>query len=732
MIAEVIVDVLSGEVDKIFDYIIPNNLNVVAGHQVIVPFGNRKIEGFVLQIKKSTNVPQDKLKEIIAIASKKPVILPELMGLIDEMKTNYHLRYVDIIRLIVPTQIRDRSVQAKIIKYYYLADDSIVQNCLQNLRKNAKNIPLLISHLQKIGKDTSANLNKKFSYSAVSKLVQEGVLLEKQKRVRRQSFVVKKEDKVVQLTAMQKSAVHKVVGAKHDVFLLHGVTGSGKTEVYMHIITQMLNQNKTAIMLVPEISLTPQMVGLFTSRFGDDIAVLHSKLSMGEKFDEWHRIYEGKAKIVIGARSAIFAPLQNVGVIIIDEEHDNSYLSDSNPRYSAVEVAEMRAQANNCPLLLGSATPNVESYYKTKIGQHKLIELPHRVNNKEMPKIEIVDMKEQFQLGHAPFSVPLIERLQAVVEEEKQAIVFLNRRGFSTFLMCMKCGYIPKCEGCDFSLVYHKQYNELKCHYCGKRYKTINTCEVCGSKSFKTGNAGTQQICEQLSKKFPAVPIFRFDNDSTSTKDAHAKILSEFGKAKPSILVGTQMIAKGHDFPEVSLVGIIDADLSLFFNDFRSSEKTFQLITQVSGRAGRSEVEGHVILQTYFPKHYVYMLASNYDYKKFFDKEINLRQTTLFPPFSKIIRVLIASKDDDWAKEVTHQCFIKLKNLRIENLKDFYFLEAMKSPITKIKNKFRYQIVTKYKKSKEKEITDKIFEIVNDLPKRNVQIFIETNPQSMS
>ena len=732
MIAEVIVDVLSSEVDKIFDYIIPTNLTVMVGHQVVVPFGARKIEGFVLKIKKTSEVQQEKLKEIKSILNIKPIILPELMGLIDEMKSLYHLRYVDIIRLIVPSQIRSGKVQAKIVKNYYLADEKTVENCLNNLRKNAKNIPLLITHLQNVGEDCSINLNKKYSSATVKKLIQDGVLLEKTKKIRRKAFVIKNEDKIVLLTKMQQLAVDTVTASKHDVFLLHGVTGSGKTEVYMNIITNMLKRNKTAIMLVPEISLTPQMVGLFFSRFGEEIAVLHSKLSMGERFDEWHRIFESKAKIVIGARSAIFAPIKNVGIIIIDEEHDNSYLSDSNPRYSAIEVAQMRSKANNCPLLLGSATPNFESYHKTQTGEYKLLELPQRVNKKEMPEIEIVDMKEQFQLGHTPFSLPLIEKLHEVVDNKKQAILFINRRGFSTFLMCLKCGHIPKCDACDFSLVYHKEYDELKCHYCGKRYKTINTCEVCGYKEFKSGNAGTQQICESLRQKFPNVPIFRFDNDSTSNKDAHAKILSQFGKAKPSILVGTQMVAKGHDFPEVSLVGIMDADLSLFFNDFRASEKTFQLITQVSGRAGRSEVEGHVILQTYFPKHYVYMLASKYDYKRFYDKEINLRQTTLFPPFSKILRLLIASVDDAKAKEVTHQCFLKLKDLRVNNLKDFYFLEAMKSPITKIKNKFRYQIVIKFSKEKEKAITDKIFNIISELPKKNVQIFIETNPQNMS
>lgn len=732
MIAEVIVDVLSSQVDRVFDYIVPTHLNVQPGHQVLVPFGNRKLEGFVLHLKEKSDLAPDKLKEIINISMEQPLILPELMQLIYTMKTKYHLRFVDVIRLIIPAQIRGGQVSAKIIQIAQINDIEKADEYLKGLRKNAKNIPLLIAHLTKKGKDTVTNLNKKFSSTAVTRLINDKILIVHEKQVRRRVVAMEKTDKIVTLTSMQKSAVKRVTTASYEKFLLHGVTGSGKTEVYMHIITNAIKNGKTAIMLVPEISLTPQMVGVFTSRFGDDIAVLHSKLSMGERFDEWYRIFNGKAKIVIGPRSAIFAPVKNLGAIIVDEEHDNSYLSDSNPRYSALEVAKMRAKYNNCPVVLGSATPNIESYYKTYTGEYTLLELPERVNDQPMPSMQIVDMSEQYKLGFSPFSKPLLEKLHSCVENDNQAILFINRRGYATFLMCLDCGHIPKCVACDFSLVYHKDKHELKCHYCGKRYRTVNVCEKCKGKNFKSGNAGTQQICNQLKEIFPKIPIFRFDNDSTATKGAHTKILSDFAKSKPSILVGTQMIAKGHDFPNVSLVGILDADLSLFFSDFRASEKTFQLITQVAGRAGRSTTSGEVVLQTYFPKNYVYMLASNYDYKRFYEKEINLRQTTMFPPFSKIVRLLISSEQEDVAKDITHQCFLKLKELRLDNLQEFYFLEAMRSPVTKIKNRFRYQIVLKYSIKKEKQITNSIFEVVESLPKRNVQIFVETNPQNMS
>ena len=734
MIAEVIVDVSNSNVDKVFDYLVPENSGVQLGDRVLLPFGNRTIEGYVINFKENSEYDNSKLKSIIKRLDDYPIIKPELLKLALHSRSLYHLRLNDSIKLIVPSQIRSGKIKAKIEKQVYLCDDEErVLNYVETLRKNSRNPILLINYLKEKGKENISTLNKLFTNSCVTKLLNDEILKFEEVRKNRNVNKFNVKDKSITLTQNQQRAVDEVLSSKANTFVLHGVTGSGKTEVYMHIIEEVLKSGKTAIMLVPEISLTPQVVGIFNARFGSILAVLHSGLSNGEKYDEWCRLYSGEAKIAIGARSAIFAPLENVGVIIIDEEHDNSYLSESNPRYLTHDLAIFRSKYNDCPLVLGSATPSLETYYKAKANEYKLIELPTRVNGKDMPTVSIVDMCKEFRGGNTtPFSADLLGELNNTIKEGNQAILFINRRGYSSFIMCRECSYIPKCTDCDVSLVYHKEENELKCHYCGKRYRNLTRCPECDSESIKMGGVGTQRVVSELKEIFPKVPIFRMDNDSTQTKDAHHKILSEFGKTKPAILVGTQMIAKGHDFPEVNLVGILDADLSLFFNDYKATEKTFQLITQVAGRAGRSEIEGKVILQTYFPKHYVYKLGANYNFKAFYDREINLRETTNFPPFTKIIRVLITSENDDLAKDVIHKSFMRLKNLRVEYGKDFYFLEVMKSPVTKIKNKFRYQIVARFSKKIEDEVINKIFTIVEEENKNKCTCFIETNPQNLS
>ena len=435
MIAEVIVDVLNSEVDRIFDYEVPESFSVLRGDRILVPFGNRQIEGFVMNLKDKTDCPPDKLKKIVKRFEDNPVILPELMDLIYYMRDFYHLRFVDIIRLVVPSQIRSGKVKELIEKWYYLADEEKVIEYISSLSKNAKNPPKVINYLKQKGEEKLSVLNKMFTGATISKMILEGVLFEKLKKVNRLSKIEGRTSKKVQLTEGQANAVNTILNAKGTTFLLHGVTGSGKTEVYMNVIESVLKASKTAIMLVPEISLTPQVVGLFKGRFGEDVAVLHSRLSAPERFDEWFRIFKGGAKIVIGARSAIFAPIKDLGAIIIDEEHDNSYLSDSNPRYYTHEVAIFRSKANNCPLVLGSATPNLDTYYKAKNGEFELLELPTRVNQKEMPKIEIVDMCTEFRSGNTtPFSARMLEELQHTVDEKRQAIIFINRRGFSSFV----------------------------------------------------------------------------------------------------------------------------------------------------------------------------------------------------------------------------------------------------------------------------------------------------------
>lgn len=723
MFAQVIIDQDVKAIDKIFEYNIPSNMSILVGMRVYVPFGKRVLQGYVISISEDCSYDKNKVKDIISPIDQFPAIKKQMLEVMQFMVKKNHLTMASTLRLFIPSQMREGKVKEIFETFYYLRQHDFVP------KSNAIKQKLLIDFLKKEGKVSSSKLGEMFGYQTIKTLYDKKVLEKEKEKIERIPYFIPKHDKKVVLNYMQNEAIKKI--SSEGVYLLHGVTGSGKTEVYMHLIERELAKGKNAIMLVPEISLTPQMVSNFKARFGDFVALLHSGLSAGEKFDEWKRIFSGQAKIVIGARSAIFAPIENLGIIIIDEEHEQSYISESNPRYFTHDIAKFRAKQNNCPLVLGSATPSIESYKKAIDGDYNLVELPVRANGKELPAIQIVDMIGELRRGNSGiFSAQLIADLNEVVTQKKQAMMFINRRGFSSFMRCRDCGYIAKCSDCDVSLVYHKEDNRLKCHYCGKQYKVLTSCPNCKSENIKHGAVGTEQVVSKLKELFPDVKILRMDNDTTSTKNSHQKILNEFKNSLPGVLVGTQMIAKGHDFENVTLVGIIDADQSLFQADYRSTERTFQLITQVAGRAGRSKDEGKVILQTYAPRHYVYKFASNYDYKGFFKKESNIRQTAQFPPYTRIIRVLFADCDENNARELLKICYTNIENLKDEFSNEILYLDAMKSPIKKIQNKFRFQILMRLKLEKADEIEKKVFDIVNNATKTNV--FIEINPTNMS
>lgn len=729
MIAKVIVDVNSSLVDKIFDYSCFDDVKV--GSRVLVPFGNRNIEGYVMELASISTVEPDKLKSIVKVMDSEPVLSEEMLELSKFMIQKYNLKTIDTLRLFLPSGMRNNKVKTQFVKMYSLTSN--YEDKLKLVKKNAKNQFELIEFLKANIQATSVNLNTKFGINSVKKLQELGIIYCTVNQV--DSRVKVKTNNAVnhELTALQQKVVNEVLDGKNQTFLVHGVTGSGKTEVYMHIISSVIQSSKTAIMLVPEISLTPQVMQNFVARFGDNVAILHSGLTLRERFDEWQRIKSGKAKIVVGARSAIFAPVSNLGIIIIDEEHDSSYYSENNPRYYTHEVASFRTRYNNCGLVLGSATPSVEDYYKAQSGEYKLCEMPVRVNSKDMPEIKIVDMQNELFNGNSSiFSNVLLEKISAKVQQKEQSIIFLNRRGYNSFVMCKDCGYTAKCEDCDVSLVYHKEDNELKCHYCGKRYRMLTSCPQCHSKYIRYGAIGTQKVVEELQKFFPEVKIFRLDNDSTKSKNGHEEILSQFASTSPSILVGTQMIAKGHDFPLVTLVGIVDADVSLHFSDYRANERTFNLITQVAGRAGRSERKGEVVLQTYMPKHYVYRYASEYNYKKFYERELNLRKVTNFPPFSQVVRVLITSEKETLALDKTKQIYEQIQKLKVQTPSDFFYLGAMKSPVKRIEKKYRYQIMMRISPASSGKIISKIFEIVKNSQHKLVYIFVEQNPQNLS
>lgn len=723
MFASVVIDQDTKALDKEFDYLIPDGMDIQVGMRVKVPFGARVLQGFVIDKKEISNYPSSKIKSIIEPIEDFPILKSEMLSLMKFMCEKYHLRMTSVLKLFVPSEIREGKVKELFEKWCSL-ENGVSAEEFKRAKKQMEIIQSFDDNPQKL-----STLKENFGTSAVKALIEKGALKIFNERINRTPYVEKVQEKKVKLNYMQENAIDKISVPK--TYLLHGVTGSGKTEVYMNLISRVLSQGKTAIMLVPEISLTPQVLSNFKARFGDEVALLHSGLSAGEKFDEWKRLFDGEAKVAVGARSAIFAPLENLGIVIIDEEHEQSYVSESNPRYDTHSVAKERAKLNNCPLVLGSATPSIDSYSKAKNGEYELIEMPVRANGREMPRIQIIDMMNEIRAGNGGmFSNQLLCDLAKVVNDKKQAMIFINRRGYSSFQMCKDCGYVAKCTDCDVSLVHHREENKLKCHYCGKQFRVLDKCPSCGSDRIKEGAVGTQKIVSELQKLFPNVTVLRMDADTTAKKNGHQKILAEFRDAKPGILVGTQMIAKGHDFEDVVLVGIVDADQSLYQSDYRSSERCFELITQVSGRAGRSEFEGKIDLQTYSPRHYVYKFAANYDYKAFFKKEENIRETAEFPPFSKIIRILFTHSDENVVKNELKLCYNKLLKVREKYFDDVIYMDAMKSPLKRLQNKFRYQVIIRLKNDNADAIEKEIFNCTLDAPKSSV--FFEINPSNMS
>lgn len=732
IIGKIIIDIASSLVDKVFDYILPDESYEI-GMRVYVPFGKIIKEGYIIDKTSESELEKTKLKTVISKIDNFPVILKEQLELAAFMKKKFHTGLCDAIRLFLPSEMRQGKVKELIKIDCYIEDEEKAKQYLSNVRKNASGIIGILNELLSNGAVSQTELNKKFNNGALKKLINDEIVKTREITVNRKPYEnITNNPTLVTLTPTQQSVADRIT-VENNIYLLHGVTGSGKTEVYMHCMQEILKRGKTGIMLVPEISLTPQVLANFRSRFSNDVALLHSGLSAGERFDEWKRILFGDAKIVIGARSAIFAPLKNIGLIVIDEEHDNSYNSDSNPRYSTIEVAKERARLSGASLVLGSATPSLVSYHNAVTGVYQLLEMKERINKRELPPITIIDMGEEIKRGNnGIFSTALKETLKKTIDDGNQAMLFINRRGFASFLMCKKCGWVAKCDACDVSLVYHKYERALKCHYCGNRFKVLTECPECGNKELSTGATGTEKVVSELQELFPNISIGRMDNDTTKNKDSHLKILSDFRAGKTRILVGTQMIAKGHDFPSVTLVGIIDADISLYQSSYSATEQTFELITQVAGRAGRADKSGEIILQTFVPKHYVYRLASFYDYPAFYKKEINLRQITMYPPFATIIRILFTSGDENLAKDAAKVYYDEVKKIQSEFNRDFIYLGVMKSPIGKIQNKFRIQILIRLRRDHEDEIISRLFDILDKNKLNNVSEFIELNPQNLS
>ena len=691
MVASVLVEISNRNIDKTFSYLVPKELesNIKIGIRVKVPFGKQKLEGFVLNLEKNDNI--EDLKEIISLVDQEAILNDELLKLGEYIQSLTLSTLISSYQVMLPKALKAQdktNINKSYDKYITLAID---KNKISDYKLNATQKKIIDEIL--IANNSKTHL-KQISLSSLNTLINKGILKEiKLEKYRLNSNRISK-DKRFELNQEQKQAVDKIMSSldKPNTYLLYGVTGSGKTEVYIEVIEKMLKRGKSAIVLVPEISLTPQMVERFTSRFPSDIAILHSRLSEGEKYDEYRKIVKEEVHIVIGARSAIFAPLKNIGVIIIDEEHTSTYKQENNPKYHAIDIAIKRSQYHNAQVVLGSATPSLESFSRAIAKKYQLIELKKRANKKELPEVSIVDMNKEIKKnGH--FSSELIENIQKNLDRKEQIILLLNRRGYASFITCSNCGFVSKCPNCDITLTYHKTSDMERCHYCGYATKRKEICPECHERAIKNLGFGTEKIEEELKKIFQA-KVIRMDLDTTSTKGSHEKIIKSFKQGDYDILLGTQMIAKGLDFPNVTLVGVINADTSLMIPNFRSSEYTFQLLSQVSGRSGRANKSGKVIIQTFNKDHYAIQLAQNHNYIQFFNKEMKIRKELNYPPYCYLVAIKVISKDYNTAKEESNFIALKLK----ENLKNSIVLGPSIGSTFKINNIYRFGILIKYKK----------------------------------
>ena len=748
MIAEVIIQSNVNKLNRVFDYKIPveyeNNALELIGARVLVPFSRMKKfeEGFVVNIKENTEF---QVKEIAKVQEK--YLSEEKIKLARWMAKRYFCNIADCLKLMLPpgtsTKIIDNRVKEKCLKFVVLkkSEDEIefdIESGKIKSEKQIRTLRFLLENEESLISDIEMFADS--SRAVVNTLVKNGYVEIIEKKVERDPFQEKEIEKneKLKLTDEQQNAFDIICDSMDDMlfseFLLYGVTGSGKTEVYLQLIEKALNEQKSSILLVPEISLTPQTVNRFISRFGKEkIAVLHSKLSVGERYDQWHKINNGTAKIIIGARSAIFAPVMNLGIVIIDEEHDGSYKSEMTPRYDAKKVAEYMCRQANVPLVLGSATPDMETYFKAKNEEIMLLELTKRANESELPQVDVIDLREELAKGNkSMISTKLYSEIEKNLKTKQQTILYLNRRGFSTFVMCRNCGYTVKCKNCNINLTYHSNTNKLKCHYCGYEEKIVKTCPECGSEQIRYFGTGTQKLEFEINKLFPQASIIRMDVDTVSKKNSHEQILDKFRNENIDILIGTQMVVKGHHFPNVTLVGVIAADGSLNIDDFRANERTFQILTQVAGRAGRGEKKGRVIVQTYNPDNFSIECAKEQNYDLFYNTEIALRKQLKYPPFCDIIVIGLTSENEVEVKNVAEKIHLYLKTRVIKENIGIILYKAIPAPIDKIKNKYRWRILIKCKFSEE------IVNLMNDtletyyaFNSKSTRITIDLNPNNM-
>ena len=789
-LAKVIVDVPLMQTDKPYSYAVPKEFSTMleVGMRVHVPFGkaNRLIQGIVVELAEETT---PELKEIVEVLDFTPVLNEEQLWLAEELRKSVFSYKISILKAMLPGFLNssydkilhaqpslneqdrllifdneeqqhflslDKELQAKVMRLtrqgaiqveyqaidqkhiktekWYQVNQGILEQLVIPQRANKKQALRDVLQAQ-TAMYRLADLKEHFSREVIHYFVEQEAVQIIEKEVSRSEayFENVATDSALVLNEEQGAAVQAITqqiehGGKP--FLLEGVTGSGKTEVYLQVIQEALSRGKTAIMLVPEISLTPQVTNRFIARFGKKVAILHSGLSNGEKYDEWRKVERGEAQVVVGARSAIFAPLKNIGAIIIDEEHEASYKQDSNPRYHARDVALLRAKYNQAVLVLGSATPSLESRARAGKGVYHFLQLTKRAKPQaQIPEVEIVDFRDYIGQNEASnFTPVLLEAIQDKLDRKEQVVLMLNRRGYSSFVMCRECGTVDTCPNCDISLTLHMDTKSMNCHYCGFSKGIPHTCPNCSSRSIRYYGTGTQKAYGELAEAFPQARILRMDVDTTRKKGSHEQILKEFGEGRADILLGTQMIAKGLDFPNVTLVGVLNADTALNLPDFRSSERTFQLLTQVAGRAGRAEKEGHVIIQSYNPKHYAITFAKNQDYEGFYAYEMSIRKQLAYPPYYFTVGLTLSHKIE---AEVVKKSYEVLNMIRSGLSDKVQILGPTPKPIARTHNLYHYQLIIKYRFEEHlQDVLNQILDWTQEKINKDLRLSIDHEPQS--
>lgn len=724
MIASVLIEYSVKSLDKTFDYLVPDSLvnEIKVGQKVLVPFGVKEVEGFVIELK---NEKKDNLeyKYIIDIVEKDFCLNEELIELGKYIKETTLSTLISAYQSMFPKALKasnKTNIGLKTKSLVYLNNEVDVDKFIESNKRKKRQVEIV-----KLLREKKEIERKEINSTSLRELIESNIVLVKEvEELRKIDYIESKKENII-LTESQKECLNEIKNSTNNKVLLYGVTGSGKTEIYINLIKSYLENNKSIIMLVPEISLAPQIVSKFKTEFGSSVAVLHSALSEGEKYDEYRRIVRGEVNIVVGARSAVFAPIKNIGLIIIDECGSPSFKQDVNPKYNAIDIAFKRAEYNNALVLMGSATPLLEQFARGEKGVFKLVKLTERVS-KKLPFIKTIDMNEEVKKRNFIISSELKEKINDRLNKHEQVILLLNRRGYSTFMSCSSCGYVWKCPNCDISLIYHKTSNNLRCHYCGYNTTMSKVCPSCKEEAVKDLGMGTEKLESIVKEMFPNSKIIRMDLDTTYKKGSHQKIIESFKNHEYDILIGTQMISKGLNFRDVSLVGVINADASLNIPDFRSGERTFELLMQTSGRCGRYELDGEVLIQTFNKDNYVFDSLKKQDYVDFYKKEMKIRKELKYPPYYYMVSIKIVSNNYEMARDEIN----KVKKYLDKNLSNnFIVLGPSTASIFKLKNNYYFQILIKYKK--EENLMSVLGELNDLYTSDKVKLDININPLNL-